>query len=52
MELLHHQASLREEDGNFVCSRCGLVNPSDDTPCIPANLEPSSENVTLPESKR
>jgi len=43
MELLHHQASLREEDGWFVCSRCGLVNPSDDTPCIPANLEPAAQ---------
>ncbi len=41
MELLHHQATLREEDGMFVCSRCGLINPSDDTPCIPINLEPS-----------
>jgi transposase len=43
MELLHHQATLREEDGAFVCSRCGLINPADDTPCIPINLEPSSD---------
>lgn len=45
MELLHHQAMLREEDGVFVCSRCGLVNPSDDTPCIPNNLEPSGDGA-------
>ncbi len=43
MELLHHQAALREEDGQFVCSRCGLVNPSDDVPCIPVNLEPATD---------
>ena len=32
---------MRESDGLFVCSRCGLVNPSDDQPCIPVSLEPS-----------
>lgn len=34
---------MRELDGVFVCSRCGLVNPSDDQPCIPTNLEPADE---------
>ncbi len=43
MELLHHQATLREEDGAWVCSRCGLVNPSDDQPCIPMNIEPADQ---------
>ncbi len=43
MELLHHQAMLRDdlEGGLIVCSRCGLVNPTDDQPCIPINIEPS-----------
>lgn len=42
MDLLHHQAMLREEEeGLFICSRCGLVNPPDDEPCIPLNLEPA-----------
>lgn len=41
MDLLHHQAWMREEDGLFICSRCGLISPSDDVPCIPANLEPA-----------
>jgi hypothetical protein len=41
MELTHHQATLRESDGLWVCSRCGLVNPSDDQPCIPVSIEPS-----------
>ena len=43
MELLRHQASLGEPDGTFVCSRCGLINPSEDQPYIPANMEPSSD---------
>jgi hypothetical protein len=38
---------LREEDGLFVCSRCGLVNPTDEQPCIPApNSDPSVQTVT------
>jgi hypothetical protein len=41
MAFLHHQSMLRDEDGQFVCSRCGLMNPSDDQPCIPLNLEPA-----------
>jgi hypothetical protein len=41
MELLHHQPSLREDDGEYVCSRCGLVNPGDGDPCLPINLEPA-----------
>jgi uncharacterized protein YbaR (Trm112 family) len=41
MELLHHQTMLREEEGEFICSRCGLVNPGDDDTCIPVNLEPA-----------
>ena len=32
---------MREEDGQWVCSRCGQVNPSADQPCIPLSLEPS-----------
>ena len=32
---------MREEDGQWVCSRCGMVNPSADQPCIPTHLEPS-----------
>lgn len=43
VELLRHQASLGDPDGVFVCSRCGLINPSEDQPCIPANVEPSSD---------
>ncbi len=31
---------LREDDGQFVCSRCGLVNPSDEQPCSPINIKP------------
>lgn len=50
MELLHHQTMLREEDGLFVCSRCGLVNPGDDQPCIPINLEPAAQVTPLRES--
>ena len=41
MELLRHQAYLGEIDGMFICSRCGLINPSADQPCIPENVEPS-----------
>jgi hypothetical protein len=41
MELLHHQPQLREDDGEYVCSRCGLINPGDDDACIPVNLEPA-----------
>ncbi len=41
MELLHHQPLLREEDGEYVCSRCGLINPGDGDPCIPFNIEPA-----------
>jgi len=41
MEMTHHQSMLREDDGIWVCSRCGLVNPADDQPCIPITIEPS-----------
>ena len=34
---------MRESDGVWVCSRCGMVNPTDDQPCIPVNLEPTEE---------
>jgi hypothetical protein len=44
MELFHHQAMMREPDGVFVCSRCGLVNPSDDQPCVPLQLEPAEQD--------
>lgn len=43
MEFMHHQPTLRDEDGKFVCSRCGLVNPSDDQPCIPVNMDPADK---------
>ncbi len=41
MELMHHQTLLREDDGEFVCSRCGMINPGEDDPCIPINIEPA-----------
>ncbi len=41
MQLLHHQIAMREDDGEFVCRRCGLINPGDDEGCIPVNLEPA-----------
>lgn len=44
MELLHHQTMLREDDGEFICSRCGLLNPGDDDACIPINLEPAESS--------
>jgi hypothetical protein len=47
VELLHHQPMLREEDGVFVCSRCGMVNPSDDQPCVPVMTEPSSDGTVV-----
>ena len=40
---------LREEDGLWVCSRCGLVNPTEDQPCIPVSIEPSSQTSIDPE---
>jgi hypothetical protein len=46
MELLHHQAFMREEDNMLVCSRCGMVNPSNDQPCIPVSSEPAIESVS------
>lgn len=39
MDLLHHEPTLREQDGQTVCARCGMINPSDDQPCIPLNPE-------------
>jgi hypothetical protein len=46
MELLHHQPVLREEDGVYICSRCGMINPTSEQPCIPApNSDPSIEFV-------
>ena len=41
MDLIRHQAFLREEDGRFICSRCGLENPTEERPCIPVSGEPS-----------
>ncbi len=41
MELAHHQTLLREDDGEFVCSRCGMINPGEDDPCIPIDIEPA-----------
>lgn len=43
MELLHHQPMLRDEDGQYICSRCELVNPTDDVPCIPVDAQPSTD---------
>ncbi len=43
MDMLHHQATMRDIDGQWVCSRCGLVNPTNDQPCIPMHLEPSDD---------
>ncbi len=43
MEFLHHQPMLRDEDGVYICSRCELVNPTNDTPCVPLEVNPSSE---------
>jgi hypothetical protein len=45
MQLLHHQAQMRETDGVWVCSRCGLVNPTDDQPCIPLHLDPAAKGT-------
>ena len=45
MELLHHEVVLREEDGQQVCSRCGMMNPQDTQPCIPLNLEPTEPDL-------
>ena len=45
MQLLHHQAEMRESDGVWVCSRCGLVNPTDDQPCIPLHLDPAADRT-------
>ena len=41
MQVLHHQIALREDDGEFVCSRCGLINPGDEDVCIAVSLEPA-----------
>ena len=45
MELLHHQLAMRDVDGEFVCSRCGLVNPSPDQPCVPLNADPADRQL-------
>ncbi len=45
MQLLHHQIAMREDDGEFVCRRCGLVNPGEDEGCIPVNLEPPRAEI-------
>ncbi|HEU5451653.1 MAG TPA: hypothetical protein VFU76_06695 [Terriglobales bacterium] len=45
MELLHHQLAMRDVDGEFVCSRCGLVNPSPDQPCLPLNADPADRQL-------
>lgn len=34
---------MREEDGVFVCSRCGLVNPTSEQPCVPVVSDPSTD---------
>jgi hypothetical protein len=36
---------LREDDGVYICSRCGLVNPTNDVPCIPVEVNPSAEDL-------
>ncbi len=45
MQVLHHQIALREDDGECVCSRCGLINPGDDDACIPVNFEPAESGT-------
>jgi len=35
---------LREIDGLTICSRCELVNPTKDVPCIPVDTKPSGEH--------
>jgi hypothetical protein len=45
MDLLHHEPTLREEDGLVVCARCGLVNPQDHQPCIPPNAEVTDPDI-------
>ncbi len=45
MDLLHHEPTLREEDGQLVCSRCGLLNPQEEQPCIPRNAELTDPDV-------
>jgi hypothetical protein len=45
MEFLHHQPFLREDDGEYVCSRCGLLNPGDGDPCIPMNLDSAESDL-------
>jgi hypothetical protein len=50
MELLHHQPMLREEDGQYVCSRCELLNPTNGILCIPVDTCPSAQPVNEDES--
>jgi hypothetical protein len=41
MAMTHHRPVLREDDAEFVCSRCGLINPGDGEPCISAYHRPA-----------
>ncbi len=50
MQLLHHQIAMREDDGEFVCRRCGLINPGDDDACIPVDLGPAESGNTEEEA--
>jgi hypothetical protein len=34
---------LRDIDGQYICSRCELVNPTNEVPCIPVDTKPSTE---------
>jgi hypothetical protein len=36
MEMTHHQPVHREDDDEFICRRCGMINPGDGEPCISA----------------
>ncbi len=29
-----HDVVCRESDGEFVCRRCGLINPGDEESCV------------------
>jgi hypothetical protein len=31
---VHHRPVHREDDDEFVCSRCGLINPGDGESCV------------------
>jgi hypothetical protein len=46
MDMTHHRPVHREDDDEFVCSRCGLINPGDGEPCTSAysRIAPTKED--------